>query len=406
MHRIVVTAFICVAVHVAAAPRAGATPAAPAVADDQRADQLYEQGRDAIERGRYEIAIERFDKLIALKSDRTDAGMYWKAYSVARSGNPGSALEVIANLRKQFPDSRWLKDAQALEVEIRQASGQTVSPETQADEDTKLMALRGLMASDPDRALPIVEQMLSGTSSPKVKDRALFVLSQSRSPRARDIIANVAKGGANPDLQLRAIHYVGIMGGDQNRQMLADVYRASSDPAVKRAIIRSFMVSGDKTRLLGLAKTEPSADLRGDAVQQLGVMGAHAEVAELYQAETSVDVKKRILQAMFVSGDTDKLLDLAKTETDPRLRLAAVRDLGLMSAARTGDAIKAIYRSDASADVKREAINALFLQNNGRALVELARAEKDPQMKKEIVAKMSLMSKNKDVMDYLLELLK
>jgi HEAT repeat protein len=135
-------------------------------------------------------------------------------------------------------------------------------------------------------------------------------------------------------------------------------------------------------------------------------MGAHDELAELYQSETQVEVKKRLLQAMFVGGSADKLIDLAKNEKDPQLRKTAVRNLGLMGASKTGDALKAIYQSDASPEIRKEAINALFLQNNGHVLVELARAEKDPQMKKDIVAKMSIMSKNKEVTDYLLELLK
>src|SRR5206468_12979226 len=154
-------------------------------------------------------------------------------------------------------------------------------------------------------------------------------LSQSNSSRAREIIANVAKGASNPDLQLRAIKYLGIMGGNENRQILADVYRATNDSAVKRAIIRSFMVSGDRTRLLGLAKGETVPELRGEAVQQLGVMGAHAELAELYSTETSVDVKKRILQAMFVGGNADKLIEHAKSEKDPSLRRTPVRNPGL-----------------------------------------------------------------------------
>jgi HEAT repeat protein len=109
---------------------------------------------------------------------------------------------------------------------------------------------------------------------------------------------------------------------------------------------------------------------------------------------------------MFVGGSADKLIELAKTEKDPQLRRSAVRNLGLMGASRTGDAIKAIYQSDTSPEIRKEAINALFLQNNGRVLVELARAEKDPQMKKEMVAKMSIMGKSKEVTDYLMELLK
>ena len=372
---------------------------------NDRADDLYRQGRDAIEEGRYERALDRFNTLLGLKTNRTDGALYWKAYSLAKLGRQAEALSTLTELQQQFKNSSWQRDARALETEVRQASGQTVSPDSQ-DDEIKLMALRGLMQSDPERALPIIDQMLAGANSPRVKERALFVLSQSNSPRARDIIANIAKGGANPDLQLRAIKALGVMGGPDNRQILADVYRASSDPAVKHDIMRSFMVAGDRARLLSLAKTEAEPGLRGEAVRQLGVMGAHTELADLYQTETSVEVKKNIIQAMFVGGNADKLIDLARNEKDPQLRRTAVRNLGLMGSSRTGDAIKAIYQSDASPEIRREAVNALFLQNNGRVMVELARAENDPAMKKALVEKMSVMSKSKEVTDYLLELLK
>src|SRR5262249_1720167 len=144
---------------------------------DDRADELYEAGRDAIEEGRFDRAVERFTRLIAMKSNRTDAALYWKAYSQAKLGQRADALSTLADLQKQFADSRWIRDARALEVELRQASGQTVTPESQNDEEMKLLALRGIMQSDPDQALPVIEKMLAGTNSPKVKDRALFVLS-------------------------------------------------------------------------------------------------------------------------------------------------------------------------------------------------------------------------------------
>jgi len=396
---------------VPAVPAAPAMPSMhPGVRDrfdaEDRADDLYNSGREAIEQGKYDRALDRFEQLITLNSNRTDAALYWKGYSLYKLGRRADALAALGDLQQRFKDSRWIRDAKALEVEIRQASGQAVTPESQNDEELKLLALRGLMQSDPERATPIIEQMLTSANSPKVKDRALFVLSQSGSPRARDVMGNVAKGAANPDLQLRAIHYLGIMGGSENRQILSDVYRASNDSAVKRSIIRSFMVAGDRTRLLSLAKTENDAALRGDAVQQLGVMGAHTELADLYSTETAVDVKKRIIQAMFVGGSADKLIEIAKGEKDQDLRRTAVKNLGLMGASKTGDAIKSIYLSDASPTIRREAINALFLQNNGRMLVDIARQEKDPAMKKEIVSKMSVMHGSKEVTDYLLELLK
>jgi HEAT repeat protein len=343
--------------------------------------------------------------VIDLKSSRTDAALYWKAYSQSKLGQRADALGTLADLQKRFADSRWIKDAKALEMEVRQASGQTVTPDSQNDDELKLMALRAIMQSDPDQAMPIIEKMLTAANSPKVKDRALFVLSQSHSARARDIIAGVAKGNANPDLQLRAIRYIGIMGGPDNRQILADVYRASSDTAVKRAILRSFMTANDRERLFALAKGETDASLRGEAVRQLGVMRAGSELSQLYQTESSADVKKSILQAMFVGGDADKLIELAKSEKDPELRKTAIRNLGLMKRPGTTEALTSIYASDAAIDVRKSVVNALFLQNNATALVTLARAEKNPEMKKEIVSKLSLI-KSKEATDYLLELLK
>jgi len=404
-NRFLIPTLMCLAL-TAMAPAARANLHTVVLAvDDDRADELYDEGREAIEEGKYDRAVDRFNRLIELKSARTDSALYWKAYSLAKLGQRAEALNTLADLQKRFADSRWSKDAKALEVEVRQASGQTVSPASQDDDELKLMALRGIMQSDPEQAFPILEKMLSGTNSPKVKDRALFVLSQSRGARARDVIAGVAKGNANPDLQLKAIRYLGIMNGTENRQLLADVYKGSSDPAVKRAILRSFMVAGDRERLLAVAKTETVPELRGEAVQQLGVMHAGAELNDLYQAESSADVKKRILQAMFVGGQSDKLIELAKAEKDPELRKTAIRNLGLMKSAGTTGVLTSIYASDASPDVRKAVVNALFLQDNAKALVDLARAEKNPELKKEIVSKLSIM-KSKDATDYLMELLK
>jgi tetratricopeptide (TPR) repeat protein len=394
-----------------AGPVAGAAAAAPwgemrlATDIDDRADDLYDEGRDAIEEGKYDRALDRFNRLIELKSNRTDAALYWKAYSLSKLGQRSEALTTLADLQKRFADSRWSRDAKALDVELRQASGQTVSPAAQEDDDLKLMALRWIMDSAPEEAYPIIEKMLTGPNSPKVKDRALFVLSQGRGAQARDIIANIAKGNANPDLQLRAIKYLGIMNGADNRQVLADVYKSSPDVSVKRAILRSFMVAGDRERLLAVAKTESAPELRGEAVQQLGVMNAGAELNELYRTEATVEVKKRILQGMFIGNQSDRLIELAKSEKDPELRRTAIRNLGLMKRAGTSEALVSIYGSDSAADVRRAVVNALFIQNNGKALVDLARAEKNMEMKKEIVSKLSIMN-SPEAKAYLMELLK
>src|SRR4029079_5750829 len=91
-------------------------------------------------------------------------------------------------------------------------------------------------------------------------------------------------------------------------------------PTVKRCVLRAFMTAGDKDRLFAAAKSETDASLRGEAIRQLGGMNASGGLTQLYQSESSVEIKKSILQSMFVGGDGDKLIELAKNEKDPELR--------------------------------------------------------------------------------------
>ena len=84
----------------------------------------------------------------------------------------GQADEALEQLQKEYASSRWLNDAKALQVEVRQASGQPVSPERQDDEDLKILAINTLINSDPERAVPLLEKILSsGSASPKLKLR-------------------------------------------------------------------------------------------------------------------------------------------------------------------------------------------------------------------------------------------
>ena len=158
---------------------------------------------------------------------------------------------------------------------MRQSSGQSVSPEAESNEDLKLMAINSLLGTDPEQALPMLEKFLNGPQSLKLKERALFVLSQSGSPKAREIVARIARGNRNPELQMKAIQDLGLFGGKESHATLEEIYKSSHDMEVKRAILRSFMVSGERERVLEVAKSEQSPELRAEAVKQLGVMGAH-----------------------------------------------------------------------------------------------------------------------------------
>jgi len=370
----------------------------------EREMELYERGMEATYENRYDRAVDAFSRLAELKGPRTDAALYWKAYSQNRLAQRSESLATIDALVKGYPNSRYIKEAKALEVEVRNTSGQTVKPENQADEDMKLLAIQSLQHSAPEQAVPMLEKLLQGPASPRVKERALYVLALSDSARAREVLKNIAKGSATPELQMRAINYLGVHGGPESRTTLAEIYTATSDVDVKRRILRAFMVSGEKGRLLTAAQTEKDPTLRSTAVDQLGVMGAHDELWQLYQKETSVDVKKQVIRAMFVGGNVTRLIELAKTEQNADLRLTAVRNLGVMGSKRAADALVEIYSTDKDPAVKKAAIHGLFVGGNAEQLVTLARKEQDIAMKKTIVERLSQMQ-DKVATDYMMELL-
>jgi HEAT repeat protein len=108
---------------------------------------------------------------------------------------------------------------------------------------------------------------------------------------------------------------------------------------------------------------------------------------------------------MFMGGNGARLAEIARTEKDPRLRAAAIKSLAMMGSNGQPETLVAIYKSDSDRQVRNEVLNALFIQQNGKALVDLARAERDPEMKRAIVGKLSLIH-SKESSDYMMEILK
>lgn len=248
-------------------------------------ESQYSQARSRIDNNQYDRALEPLDKVISAKGARADGAMYWKAYSLMKLARRDEALSTLSQLTKQFPDSPWVRDARALEVEVKQAAGQTAATDA-VDDETKLLALNGIMRTDPDAALAAVEKMLAGSSNVRLKDRALFVLSQSRSDKAVGIISNVARSNTNPDLQQRAIRYLGQSNNAEATKTLAAVYSGSSSVDTKKAVISALASSRNPaavTTMVTLARAERNAELKTSIVRHLS--NSNSPEAKQYMLE-------------------------------------------------------------------------------------------------------------------------
>jgi HEAT repeat protein len=291
----------------------------------------YRSGTRAIDRHDYEKAIKDLDHVIAAKSARVDGAYYWKAYAQSKLGRSSDALNTLAQLQREYPQSHWLRDSKALQLELKQQTGVHVSLASETDEDLKLLAINGLMHSEPDKAMPLLEKVLNETKNPpRVRERALFVLARSDSPQARAEVMRVAMGSSNPDLQMKAVEYLAVSGDKKDSAAFTNIYRSTSDPAVKRAALQALFMRKDENALLNLARSETNEDLRRQAIQLLGAMRAAGPLASLYSSEKSPDVRRNIIDALFTGGDAKQLVSLARSESNPELKRQAVERLSMM----------------------------------------------------------------------------
>jgi tetratricopeptide (TPR) repeat protein len=370
------------------------------------ADELYACGRHALDRAEWDQALQAFTRAASIaQGTRAIGAAYWRAYAQNRLGQRAEALATLGELKRAHPSSGWAADASALEVQIRQWSGQRVSPDLAPDDDIRLLALQGLAQRDVTTAVPMIEGLLKGAHAPRLKERALFVLAHSGKPEGREIVVRVARGGANPDLQLKAVEYVGLFRTPEASKVLAEVYATTDEAVIKRAVLRGYSHAEDRARLLSAARDERAPELRLEAVRQLGNLKAGTELGELYGRESSAEVKKQILRGLAVAGLTERLLTVAATDSDRELRRTALRSLGLVRDPAVTTQLVALYAQEPATEVREAIVDAFHTQGNAAALVTLARQEKDPALRRRLVSRLSTMQA-KEATEYLVELLK
>ena len=394
----------------------------------------YQRGMDALDHRQWNQAVAAFDEVVDEAGGRVDGALYWKAYALSKTGRIEASLDALNRLFRDHPGSRWIRDGKALQLELRERGSGASASGDEADLELKLIALESLAATDPERAIPVLKKMLfesgAGQSS-ELREQALFVLIQTGRPEAMQITAQIARDASDPQLQRAALHHLGLFGSDESLGLLEQVYHDTADEEVKREILQGYMLAGDEQRVLAAARDEPSEPMREEAIRLLGVMNATEELEQLYRQETSIalrgailqsfmiagkrgpvvaaardesspdlraeavqllgvmgavnelgqlygessdEVKQQILQAFMISGDRQRVLEAARNESSPKLRSRAMQLLGVMDA---GDELWQLYQSESSVQVKRAILEALFVSNQVERLAELAQTEPD-----------------------------
>jgi len=380
-------------------------PQAASASSEARQADAYAAGQQAMNENRWEQAVERFDQALRAGGSRSAAAAYWKAYSLNKAGRREEAIQVARDVVKTYPQSRYAKDADALLLEMGGTKARDVI-EKDPDEDLKLLAIRRLCEQDEERCVPLVRKFIENPAyTASAKEKVMFILAQSDSPAAQQLMGEIARGQVYPALQVKAIQNLGIHGNEGNMKTLSEIYASAASPDVKKRILDAFGIAGQRGRLLEAAKAETDPELQKRAINGLGIAGGKQELLDLYKASGNAPDKRiMILNAMMIAGAHDALNEIAVSEPDQKVRLKAIRTLGITGGKKSGPALLAIYNNNQDEETRKAVIDALFVSGDSTQLIELAKKETDPKMKRRLVEKIALMG-DKASRDYMIQIL-
>ncbi|HEX7050760.1 MAG TPA: HEAT repeat domain-containing protein [Longimicrobiales bacterium] len=242
---------------------------------------------------------------------------------------------------------------------------QKVTPETEdllldiAREDPSIevrkQAVFWLSEVSTERAVAALEQILSSPDDAKLAEGALFALSQHHNPRAGEILRAYAERQDAPvDLRKKAIFWIGQRGDRDDAEFLRALYGRLDRTALKEGTLfaLSQMHGVDNARwLLDVALDEnESVEMRKKALFWASQAGTPIQdLLTLYDRISNRELKEHLIFVYVQrheSAAIDKLIEIARGESDLELRKKAIFWLGQSDDPRAGQVLMEIINHD------------------------------------------------------------
>jgi len=360
------------------------------VAESSKA--LYWQGHEALGQNDWGTALERFRalevELTRSKTEPADAAIYWQAYALAQARRQREAEVETDRLTKAFPQSRWLDDAQALRTAGKPGENKPRKERDPREADA-LMALDALVAGGNEKSVPILKKVMAGDHTDRVKSRALFVLTQIDPAAANDALDGIIAGNASSRLKAEAIRMIAAGGNRESLDRLVPMYRTTQHEGVKRGVLDAFLIGGRGDLVMKVLETETDPRERRRIIEKLGPMGEVKELTRLYGTLTDPRDRRAVLQGLGVAGSADSLIQVARSEKDPQLRAEAIRAIGITGGKTAGDVLVGFYVPAEPKEVREAVVQALMMTGATERMVDLYRKETDPDLRRQLLTQIT-----------------
>jgi HEAT repeat protein len=202
-----------------------------------------------------------------------------------------------------------------------------------------------------ERAVGALDSILRTATDRRLQDKAIFALSQQDSPRAREALRTYAERADAPDaLREQAVFWIGQSGGEESSTWLRGLFGRTKSEELRRKILFSLSQMGDPESvkwLVGVARdrTQP-LETRKQALFWAGQGGASmTDLASLYGSFEDREMKDHLIFVYSQREEPaalDKLLEIARRDSDPDLRKKALFWLGQSEDPRAAKALQDI----------------------------------------------------------------
>ena len=376
-------------------------PPSVAAAEPQSSPRM-EKAKNYIAEEQWSRAIDVLRAASADPKERSrDEALFWLAHSLHQARDLSGAVEIIAQLERNFPTSRWVKPARSLRVELAQ--------KLRRDDVLWWTATSPLPPPPPPAPVAVPAPPAPGPRAPVLPHAVTPPAPPSppappvppRASRPRDVppippppppSAWVSEfSGSDRDLRIQALG--SLMRTDAPRviPMLREIALESGSPREASRAVFVLAQSGRPdahSTVLEVAKR--GAELVSvAAVRELGRFGGPKVSDDLLQVYGTGNprVKYQVVSSLGERAATGALLQIVQTESDRGLCDTAIVTLGQAGGRAQLQRLYARGR----AEWKRPIITGLFNARAEDELIQIADREIDDEIRREVLARLRLL---------------
>ncbi len=289
------------------------------------------------------------------------AAEYFLDLAARAEGRPAREALLPAVLADSAPVAQGLLRLARnpnLSRSVRQGALSWVAREIErvdAEEGRRLSAAVVAIASDPAEAQPVRQQAVSvlarteradlaaltrmaGGGDPWLRQAAVQALASSGDPRGREFLRSALRDPALPEaLRPTVIRGLGReYATPRDAELLRGSYAGLGSAASRSAVLSVLGELGGSANLdwlLALAASpDTPAEHRAQAIEAAARAGAAtAQLGRLYEDAPDRRSKEGVISALVRRGDRaslDRLIEIARKETDPQVRRSLISRLG------------------------------------------------------------------------------